>query len=402
MKIGIIREGKNPPDSRVALTPRQCHYINELYPVEIVVEPSPNRSYSDAEYQQEGVRLCKDLSDCDVLIGVKEVPITQLIPNKTYFFFSHTIKKQSYNQKLLQAVIRKKIRLMDYETIKNHRGERLIAFGHYAGMVGAHNALWTLAQRSQTFELPRMYQSHDYFAVKKIYRKTTFPAIKIVLTGNGRVAQGALEVLRDMKIKQVVPSDFLTRTYNEAVFTQLQCEHYVTRKDGATFVKSAFYKNPSEHKSSFAPYTNVADVFINGIYWDPSGPAFFELDEMAKPDFKIKVIADVTCDIAPASSVPSTLRPSTIPDPVYGFDPQTQQETAPYQANGIDIMAIDNLPNELPRDASEFFGKQFIEKVLPELLHYDNSSILERATIADNGDLTEGYEYLREYCFSPS
>ncbi len=397
MKIGIIREGKTPPDSRVPLTPKQCAYISEIYPVDFVIEPSPNRCYTDAEYAREGLRVSPDLSQCEVLMGVKEVPIAQLVPNKTYFFFSHTMKKQPYNRKLLQAILENKIQMIDYEALKDVMGQRLIAFGHYAGMVGAHNALWTYGQRTGDFALTRACESHDYSAMVEEYNATKFPAIKICLTGNGRVANGAIDVLKDMNIREVSPDDFLKREFNEAVFTQLLGRHYVKNKEKTPFVKNEFYNHPERFESAFEPFTKVTDVFINGIYWNPRSPQFFTLEDMKSPDFKIKVIADVTCDIAPESSVPSTLEPSTIAEPVYGYHPQTQRIEAPYQPNVIDVMAIDNLPNELPRDASEFFGKQFIENILSELLHYEDSAIMENATLTKQGNLTPMYEYLKDY-----
>lgn len=397
MKIGIIREGKTPPDSRVPLTPKQCAYISEIYPVDFVIEPSPTRCYKDEEYAREGIRLSSDLSNCDVLMGVKEVPLEQLIPFKTYMFFSHTMKKQPYNKKLLKEILNKHIQIIDYEALKDVRGQRLIAFGHYAGMVGAHNALWTYGQRTGDFTLTRACDSHDYAAMCHEYDATKFPPIKICLTGNGRVANGAIDVLKDMKIREVSPDDFLNRTYQEAVFTQLHGRHYVRNKDKMPFVKNEFYNHPERFESAFEPFTKVTDVFINGIYWDPRSPQFFTLEDMKKEDFKIKVIADVTCDIAPEASIPSTLEPSTIAEPVYGYNPDNQQLTTPFQIDSIDVMAIDNLPNELPRDASEFFGKQFIENILPDLLHHEHSAIIHNATIAQYGGLTPLYEYLSDY-----
>jgi saccharopine dehydrogenase (NAD+, L-lysine forming) len=397
MRIGIIREGKNPPDSRVPLTPKQCAYISEIYPIDFVIEPSPSRCYKDEEYAREGLKVSHDLSQCDILMGVKEVPLEQLIADKTYLFFSHTIKKQPYNRKLLQALLQKNIQMVDYEALKDVMGQRLIAFGHYAGMVGAHNALWTYGKRTGLYSLTRACHSLDYAAMVEEYRNTRFPAIKICLTGNGRVANGSIDVLKDMGIREVSPDDFLHLTYTEAVFTQLHGRHYVKHKDKLPFIKNEFYNHPERFESAFTPYTKVTDIFINGIYWDPRSPQFFSLAEMRNLDFKIEVIADVTCDIAPAASIPSTLQPSTIAEPVYGYNPITENIDYPFQKNGIDVMAIDNLPNELPRDASEFFGKQFIENILSELLHLEHSAIIHNATICQNGKLTPLYEYLQDY-----
>lgn len=395
-KIGIIKEGKVPPDSRVPLTPKQCIQAMREFPVEIVVETCPSRCYKDEEFTVLGIEVTTDLSDCDILMGVKEVPISQLIPNKTYLFFSHTIKKQPYNRKLLWAILEKNIRLIDYEVLRDEKGDRLIAFGRFAGMVGSHNALWTYGQRTGRIVLPRMKDFHDYEEAKAFYKTIVLPPLKIVLTGTGRVSSGAADVLRDMGIEQVSPTDFLKKNYPNAVFTQLKSEDYVTRKDGAPYKKSDFHQHPELFKGIFAPFYKVADIMINGIYWDCNAPVFFSVNEMASPDFKIEVIADVTCDIAPVSSIPSTLRASTITDPVFGFDPMTGKETLSYQPNAVDVMSIDNLPNEMPRDASEAFGNQFLKNILPEFFK-PKSRVIEEATIAENGHLTSHFRYLEDY-----
>jgi len=396
MKIGIIREGKTPPDSRVPLTPEHCVYVENHYPVNLVVQPSSIRCYSNEEYRKQAIELSDDFSDCDILMGVKEVPADDLIPAKTYFFFSHTIKEQAYNRNLLQAVLAKKIRLIDYEVLTNERGMRLIAFGQFAGMVGAHNALWTYGRRSGKFALGRMNDCHDYAEARRIYKTLTLPPVKIVLTGTGRVGGGAAAVLEDMGIQRVAPEAFLRGTFEKAVFTQLDCDNYAARKDGKAFEMTDFFKNPSLYKSVFQPFYQKSDILINGIFWDNQAPAFFTKEEMKSPDFRLRVIADVTCDIAPVASIPSTLRPCTIAEPVFGYDPQTEKETAPFQANAVDMMTIDNLPNELPRDASKAFGQQFIEHILAELFK-EKSSILERATVAENGALGEHFTYLKAY-----
>ena len=396
MKIGIIREGKTPPDSRVPLTPAQCKSIVEQNDVEVFIQPSPIRCYKDEEYQSLGLTLKENISECDILLGVKEVPINQLIKNKTYFFFSHTIKEQPYNRKLLLAILEKQIKLIDYEVLKRENGSRLIAFGKFAGMVGAHNAILTYGARTGAFSLKRMKDCYDYAEAKSIYKELRLPPIKIVLTGTGRVGCGAAKVLSDMGIIQVPPQDFLKRKFREVVFTQLECRDYAGRIDGTPFDKQDFYNHPDAYKSIFAPYAHKADIMINGIYWDNNAPAFFTKEEMGDRQFKIEVIADVTCDIAPVSSIPSTLRASTIAEPFFGYDPVSELEIAPFQENGIDMMTIDNLPNELPRDASEAFGQQFSERILPELLT-ENSDVIERATVAANGHLGKHFGYLNNY-----
>ncbi len=397
MKIGIIREGKVPSDNRAALTPRQCAFLMRNYAVQIVVEPSPIRCYSDAEYLLEGVAVTHNLSDCDMLLGIKEVPIAQLIPHKTYFFFSHTVKKQVYNRTLLQTILEKNIKIIDYELLTNEYGLRLIAFGRYAGMVGAHNGMLAYGARTGAYSLTRMKDLHDYAHARNLYQTIQLPPVRVVVTGTGRVASGAVEVLRDLGLKQVSPNNYLKKNFNTAVFTQLSPTEYVERKDSLPFKKSDFYAHPDRYKSIFAPFYQKTDVFINGIFYDKKAPMFFTSDEMTQKDFKIKTISDISCDLMPHSSVPSTIRATTIDAPFYGFDPISKQETLPFQENSIDMMTIDNLPNELPRDASEFFGTQFMANILPELLKAKDSIVLQKATIAENGQLTDRFHYLQAF-----
>ena len=397
LKIGIIKEEKNPPDSRVPLNPKQCKaLIGKGF--DIVVQKSESRCFPDADYQALGIPMADDVSNQDILLGVKEVPIQSLIENKTYFFFSHTIKEQVYNRKLLKAVVEKNIKLIDYEVLTNSEGQRVIAFGKFAGMVGAHNALWTYGKRTKQFDLPRMNSLYDYEEAKSVYNKTEFPNCKIVLTGTGRVSGGAELVLLDMGFTKVRPIDYVTKKFDKPVFTQLSSFYYSKRKDGKEFDNvQDFYDNPQDYDSDFDHFVACTDIMINGIYWDNKAPAFFSLEEMKEDDFSIKVIADVTCDIAPSSSIPSTLKASTIADPVFGFDPQTGKEVSPFTQSAIDMMTIDNLPNELPRDASTAFGEMFLKHVLPQLSGETEGDMIERATVAHSNDLGPMFEYLRNY-----
>ncbi len=397
MKIAIIQERKNPPDSRVALAPDQAKKLQDLYDLNLVIERSPNRCYSDVEYQKQGLTLTDDVSEADILFGIKEVPISALIPNKKYFFFSHTIKKQPYNRPLLLAILEKNITLVDYEALTNTKGQRLVAFGVFAGMVGAHNALWTYAQRHGTFYLPRINTFTNYAEAKAFYQNRALPKMKIVLTGGGRVAQGANTVLTDMGIQEVSPQDFLNKDFDGPVFTQLKCADYAQRKDGKPFELQNFFDHPDEYKSIFKPFAQAADILINGIFYDKRAPQFFSLEEMQEKDFNIQVIADVTCDIAPAASIPSTIEASTIADPVFGFNPATQEKTAPYQSQFVDMMTIDNLPSELPQDASRHFGEALIKFIIPEILGKADTDIIERATVTKNGQLTKHFAYLQDY-----
>jgi len=396
LTIGIIREGKNPPDHRVVLSPAQCKYLIGTFPLKIKVQPSNNRCFSDAEYEKEGISLSSDVSDCDLLIGIKEVPVEDLMAEKRYLFFSHTIKKQPSNKKLLQAICRQNIELIDFELITDDNNQRLIAFGEFAGMVGAHNALLTWGRRTNQFSLPRMYKLKDYQEAVDFYKQILWPPVKIVLTGTGRVGQGAASVLMDMGIRKTDAVTFLNQSFDEPVFVQLKSEDYLLRKDGSKFNREHFHLFPSEYSANFTPFIEKSDIFINGIYWNFGAPEFFTKEEMMKDTFRIKVIADLTCDIAPVSSVPSTLRASSIEEPIYSYIPETNRESYPTDEKGVDVMAIDNLPNELPRDASLAFGEKFILGVLPDLLT-GNTPKIEKATIARKGSLMPSFSYLEDY-----
>ena len=399
MKIGIIREGKVPSDNRVALTPKQCGYILANFPVKILLEPSENRCFDEKAYVTEGVELSKDLSDCDVLLGIKEVPINQLIPNKTYFIFSHTAKKQPHNRPLLQAFLEKNIELVDYELLTNEQGARLIAFGKFAGMVGAHNGVMGYGMKTKTFNIPRMNTFLHYADARNFYAEMQLPPLNIVLAGHGRVANGVMEVLTDMGVNEVENDDFLTQNAQTPVFTQLKPHAYVKRTDDGAFDKSEFYAQGSLYKSKFAPYYKKADIFINGIFYDKKAPAFFTAKEMHRADFKIQMIADISCDIVPNSSIPSTLLATTIAEPFFGYQTKSGKVVLPFDESAVTMMTIDNLPNELPRDASEFFGQQFIEQILPEILRGGQSDILARATITKNGKLTPTFDYLSDFVY---
>ncbi|WP_009545152.1 NAD(P)-dependent oxidoreductase [Crocosphaera subtropica] len=397
MKVGIIREEKNPPDSRVPLTPEQCQYLMQIdQNLEIVIQSSEKRCFADSEYQEKNISVVKDVSNCDILLGVKEVSINSLVANKTYLFFSHTHKKQPYNRKLLQTILLKKIRLIDYECLCDVQGKRVIAFGHWAGVVGAHNAILAWGKRYQSFALQSMHQCHDFAEAKTYYNDLSLPNFKIVITGDGRVSNGAATVLDLMKIKQVSPQDFLEEKFSYPVYTKLGVKDMYAKKGEDIFNEPNYYKHPEEYDSIFEPYTKVSDMMINGIYWEKGVPTFFSEEDMKKDDFNIKVIADVTCDIAPDASIPCTIRPSTIADPIYGYDPNLEKEIKPFQPQSIDIMAVDNLPNELPRDASEDFGNQLIDRVWDELKK-PNSQMIYDATIAINGKLNQPYEYLQDF-----
>ncbi len=400
IRIGVIREMKKKPDERVPLIPRQCSYIEAHYPgIKIVVAPSPVRSYTDAEYLAEGIEMNDDLSDCDILLGVKEVPPELLIPGKTYFFFSHTKKKQPYNQGLMHALIEKRIRMIDYECLTHSDEQRILGFGLYAGIVGAHNGLLTYGKKFGLYDLPAAHAVKGFKELMAAYEHVKLPNIKIVMTGSGKVAAGVLEVLTQLDIEAVEPNDFLTHQYEYPVFTHLKGANLYARKDNDEFYRDDFHAHPEAYKCLFTSYVNQADILMNGIYWEHRIARLFEKEDIKRNDWRVSVVSDITCDID--GSVPINIASSTIADPVYGVDRMSIERSAPFQNTRdiIDVMAVDNLPNELPRDASRYFGIHFEKHILPELFK-EQSDILKRATICADGQLTKKYEYLSDYAYA--
>jgi alanine dehydrogenase len=397
LKFGILREEKLPSDKRVPFTPAQCAAIKNRFPsIEIFIQPSPERCFADELYAKVGITLKEDISDCDYLLGIKEVPAEVLIPNKKYLFFSHTIKKQAHNKHLMHALIKKQITMIDYETLRWKNGDRVLGFGRFAGIVGAYNGLLTWGKKYNAFDLKPAYLCHDYAEVKRELKKLKLSNIKIILTGNGRVSLGALELLKEAGIKQVTAADILTKIFAEPVFAELLTENLYERIDGKPYDRSDFHHDPTRYRCVFRYYLPFCDLLMNGIYWDDKMDRLFAANETRLPTFKTKVIADISCDIN--GSVPITLKDTKITDPVFGFSPTTMDVCAPYQNDSIDIMAVSNLPTELPKDASEGFGQMLIDYVIPELMK-PNSPIIHAATICNNGQLTHDYEYLADYAY---
>ncbi len=398
LKVGILRETRNPPDRRVPLTPPQITALEELYPdVEFFVQPSDYRSYSNEEYEYLDIPLKEDLRDCDILMGVKEVDKRTFIPGKIYLFFAHVAKKQPHNHEMFREMAHRNITLIDFEYLTTEKGQRVVAFGRYAGIVGAYNGLRARGIKTNRFKLKPAYQCHDldemWAGLRLIELKQ---GLKILVTGEGRVAQGAVETLSIANVVQVNPDDFLYRDYDVPVFCQIGPDHYTRNSNGLNFNFHHFTKNPGEYESTFLPYTKVTDILITGHYWDPRSPVFFSRDDMKRPDFRISVIADISCDIN--GPIPSTLRPTTISDPFYSYNPHLEiEEPAFSRSTNITVMSIDNLPGELPRDASLDFGRQLTNNVLHDLLSGIESPMIQRATIIKDGKLTARYAFLNDY-----
>ena len=396
MKFGIIKERKNPPDRRVVFSPDELAKLKQLYPVSsVIVESSDVRIFSDIQYKSMGITVADDVSDCDVLFGVKEVPVDALIANKSYFFFSHTIKKQPYNKKLLQAILEKNISLYDHETIVDEHNRRLIGFGKYAGMVGAYNGIRAFGIKFELFKLPKAETLSGKEALIMHLKRITLPPIKFVLTGTGKVGSGALEILKAIKVKEVTVDNYLTKKYTQSVYVQLDALEYNKRIDGQTLDFIDFAEHPEAYTSDFEKFTKVSDIYIAGHFYANNAPIILTQEMLNAKDCNIRIVADISCDVN--GPIACTLRPSTIAEPLYGYLPSENKEVDIFHPAAIVVMAVDNLPCEIPKDASEGFGEQFMEHVIPAFFNGDEDGILERAKITENGKLTERFNYLQDY-----
>jgi len=395
MKIGIIREDKFPPDKRVVFTPDTCVKTVKRFPeIEFFVQKSDIRCFSEKEYLEKGFSVVDDISNCDILIGVKEVPVEKLIPNKKYFFFSHTIKKQPYNKKLLQSVLNKNIQLYDHETIVDINNNRLIGFGYYAGVVGAYNGFRGFGLKFNLFDIPRAIELKDRKELNNIIDDLVIPNIKILITGKGRVGSGVKEVLDFMKIKEVSVNDYLEKEFNYPVYTNIDVLDYNYSNTTENTIDN-FYKNPELFVSTFSKFNSITDIFFAGHYHNPKAPKLISNNDLSNNDFNIKLIADISCDID--GPIASTIRPSTIDNPFYGFHKINLNECDYLDPEALVVMAVDNLPCELPRDASEMFGEMFFKHVIPSFFNDDKEKILSNSRITLKGSLTPRFNYLMDY-----
>lgn len=396
MKFGIIKERKNPPDRRVVFSPNELTKLKQTYHDAIVeVESSDIRIFSDVQYQSMGITVTDDVSGCDVLFGVKEVPVENLIPNKSYFFFSHTIKKQPYNQKLLKAILEKNIDLYDHETIVDDQNRRLIGFGKYAGMVGVYNGIRAFGIKFELFKLPKAETLAGKDALIMHLKRINLPALKFVVTGTGKVGSGAKEILDAIKVKEITVENYLTKNYSQPVYVQLDVLEYNKRIDGQVVDFRDFLAHPDEYVSDFEKFTKVSDIYFAGHFYGAGAPMILTREMLNASDCKLKVVADISCDVK--GPIACTLRSSTIEEPIYGYFPLEDREVEVFHPAAVVVMAVDNLPCEIPKDASEGFGEQFMEHVIPAFFNGDKDGILQRAKITEKGKLTERFSYLQDY-----
>ena len=399
INIGIVRESRND-ENRTPLVPEHIKKYKESNPnINFIIQPSNSRCFSDEEYELCGAKINENLNECSIIFGVKEIDPNILINNRTYLFFSHTFKinKQQKNiekhkKDLLLSILNKKITLIDYENIRGKNGTRCLGFGRFAGIVGCYNTLNLLLRVLGKQSLASAYKIDDYERLVLNLKNLYFPKTKILVTGDGRVAKGVIELLNQTNIKAVSKKDFLEKKFDQPIFCNLETKDYVTNNSSTNFNLEHFINNPQDYSSSALQYLKETDILISAHYWDPSSPKIFENEDL-KVLQNLKIVGDITCDIN--GSVPTTIRSTTIEEPNYWIERYTLKEIDENN-DGIAVMAVDNLPSELPRDSSTEFSEGIINEVLPFLLKEDDGRILN-GTITTDGSFLEKYNYLNDY-----
>ncbi|MGA1330673.1 MAG: NAD(P)-dependent oxidoreductase [Bacteroidia bacterium] len=410
LQLGILRESKTPPDLRTPLVPEDCRILlNRFEGLRIVVQPSTLRCFTDEQYQEVGCQISENLEGSSLVLGVKEVSLSSLAPGMAYAFFSHTIKAQPYNRPMMQHMVRENITLFDYELMTDDNGRRTVAFGHWAGIVGAWHALRMRCLRNGDHHIPSAAQVGSYEGLQSWAKKLTLDPCLLVLCGSGRVGQGVLQMLHDAEIEAVEPSAILklpeqpwSSLHHKPAYVLLESKHMVQSLDGSPFDEAAFYQNPGTYRSALAPFLSRGDVLINSIYWDPRGPRHFEVSDIQQSSFRVSQIADISCDIQ--GSVPITTRATTIQDPYYGVSRLDLSEIPPFLSYGVDLMAVDNLPCELPREASGEFSRALSQHFLLPFIASQQSEPqaelplnLSKARLLDQGTLHPSLSHLTTY-----
>lgn len=398
MKLALIKETKTPVDNRVALSPRQVAELNERFPQhEIVVQASGIRAFSDDEYRAEGVRVVDHVEDCDILFGIKEAKLDCLIPNKHYFFFGHFAKMQEYNRPLLQALMKKHITFCDYEYLVDGNNIRLCAFGWWAGVVGVYYTLRGYGLKHKLYTLPKSDHRFTLNQLLGALKSIVLPKVKLMVTGAGRVSQGAQYVLDSIGAQKMTEEAYLTHaSVDRLSYCVVDADRLVKRKDGGMFSWNDFIHNAKAYESDFSRWAKQTDVLVCAHYWEPDAPVYLTEDDLRREDMRIRMIGDVTCDIK--GSIKSTIRYATHDAPYYDYNPMTEEEEPAFSSpNNITEMAVDTCPNALTMEASEYFGSKLMEHVFEPLLKGEHSEVIARSMILKDGVLTPRFDYLTDF-----
>lgn len=432
LTIGIRGEDKNEWERRAPLTPDHVRELRATGEIDFVVEPSARRAFEAEAYREAGARIETDLGACDLVLGVKEIPPDRILANRPHLFFSHVVKRQEHNRPLLRALLDRGATLVDYERIVDARGRRLIFFGRHAGHAGMIDTLWALGQRlaaeGATTPLERLRPAHRYAsleqalagiaAVGEEIRRgglgATMRPVVFGFTGSGNVTHGALEVFDRLPTAELSPEEVeelsedrsrLRNVFYRCVFERA---HRMRRRSDGGFDAAESTARPELYESAFEPYLRHLTGLVHGAYWEAPQPPLVSramLERLFSGDDppKLRVIGDISCDIE--GGIEATVRATTSGDPVYVFDPESGAATSGVAGRGVVIMAVDNLPCELPREASQHFGDS-LARFVGALARCDWSRPFEtidlppairRAVVCHRGLLTPEFRYLAEW-----
>ncbi|MEI6898589.1 MAG: bifunctional lysine ketoglutarate reductase /saccharopine dehydrogenase family protein [Bacteroidota bacterium] len=429
--IGIRHEDKYEFETRVPLTPKHVERLIRLKKLDIIVQTSDKRVFKDDEFIKAGAKVTKDLKKCSVIFGVKEIPNHFFEERKTYIFFSHVIKGQSYNMPMLKRMMELHCNLIEYEKVVDEQGKRLIFFGHYAGLAGMINSLWALGLRLKDHGLASTFvkikQAHHYHSLKEAKEDVSaigqliaeggipheLRPFVIGFTGNGNVSKGAQEICGLLPVKEISPEKLLSLHLRKNLPDNIIYKVIFNEEDlyeninGDPFDLQEYYTSPANFKSKFEKYISHLSLMINCIYWDKRYPRLITKEYLKrtwiKGKQKLNVVGDISCDVE--GSVECTLKPTTIGDPLFTYNPLTGEISMGHEGDGLVVMAVDILPSELPRDASTGFGDVLVNFVKPiadadfneDFEDLDLPRPIKKALILHNGELTPDYKYLEEF-----
>ena len=423
--IGIRREDKNRWERRTPLIPKDViKYVQQGY--KFVVQPSPIRAFADEQYRDAGAKIEEDLSDVELILGIKEIPVDKIIPDKTYMIFSHTVKGQKYNMAMLKKIMDTNSTLIDYELIRDDKGRRLIFFGKYAGNAGIVDTLSYLGKRlaSQGIDNP-------FFKLQQAYRYETLDNIKnemegigqmikekglsedlvpfvVGIAGYGHVSQGVQEVLSSLPVEEISPTDIdkIPADKNKIFKVIFKEKDLVRRNDEGNFELQEYYNYPQFYHSVFSKYLPYLTVLMNTIYWDQRYPRLLTKEDAKNyKKWRLKIIGDISCDVDGAIEI--TVKDTDPGNPVYLYDPLTGEIVDGYKGEGLLVMAVSNLPAEIPVDSSVEFSRVlsgFLHDIVnsfrgefPEDFNeWKIPSFIKRSVIVFRGKLTPDYLYLED------
>lgn len=396
LNIGITRERENGYPSLTPFTPTQCKTIESNHDIKFTIQPSNDRCFSNDEYKDLGIKLDDNLNNCPYIFGIRDIELNNVLKDKTYFLNSNIQKQASSQKSFLQSQVVHNNSLIEYDLILDQQKKKLAATGKYQGIVGAHNVILAIGQKSKSFQLPRIISLDNLEDLAKTYEHVKLPALKIAILGIGPIQSGVIEVMKALKIKEISPELFVLREFPDSVYTQLNEFYIAKRQDGESFTMNHFYENAETFESDFGHFMNTTDVLINCIEGDIKIPSLFDLKSIQSEEFRLKYIADLSKTRDYESPIPCASTKCTYDNPVAYYDKETLDFCAADGENVLSIICSECHSNEFAKEASEDIGTQLLDNVIPSFFSEKRLAI-DNATIVKDGKLTEKYSYLEAY-----